>query len=155
MVFDLMTIAVLLIGFIASIWNIKTRRIPNILTFGAPIIALVVHLTQNGVAGGQYTLGGWALGMIIFLPFFVTGDLGGGDVKLLAAFGAWIGPWSVVQSAIVSGILCVMLVFGISLGYKLYTNLWADSNFSLNRRVEPKIPYAIPISLGVLTVLWL
>ena len=46
------TIAVVLLGTVASAWDIRTRRIPNALTFGAPIVALVVHLSLDGMSGG-------------------------------------------------------------------------------------------------------
>ena len=40
--------------------------------------------------------------------------MGGGDVKLLAAFGAWLGPgavcWVAVYGAIAGGLLALLLV---------------------------------------------
>ena len=31
------------------------------------------------------------MGLAVFLPFFALGGMGGGDVKLMAAVGAWLG----------------------------------------------------------------
>ena len=50
------TIAVVLLGTVASAWDIRTRRIPNALTLSAPIVALVVHLSLDGTSGGMSTL---------------------------------------------------------------------------------------------------
>jgi prepilin peptidase CpaA len=76
----------------AVAWDVTTRRIPNALTFGAEIAAVAVHVYFEGWAGIGPSLAGWLVGAALFFPFFALGGMGAGDVKLLAAVGAWIGP---------------------------------------------------------------
>jgi prepilin peptidase CpaA len=49
---------------------------------------------------------------VFFVPFALRG-LGAGDVKLLGAIGAWIGPaavvWTALYTGIVGGVLCVVV----------------------------------------------
>ena len=58
-------------------------------------------------------------GTALFLPFFLLGGMGAGDVKLLAALGAWLGPrdalWLAVYASMAGGVLAVVL--GLMHGY--------------------------------------
>lgn len=166
------TIAVVLLGLLASGWDIRTRRIPNVLTLGFPIVALGTHLWLDGGAGGLSTLGGWALGLVLFLPLFALGGMGAGDVKLLAAFGAWLGPWDVVQTGLAAGVIGGVLAVGLALSRSYMSqalgNMWSLLMFwraagfrphptiTLDGQHEgPRLAYAIPISLGAIVTLWL
>ena len=76
---------------LACVSDLRTRRIPNALTFGAALRAgrFTCHRRRDG--RGR-SLGGWLLGVVLFFPLFALRGLGAGDVKLLAALGAWLGP---------------------------------------------------------------
>jgi len=82
------------------ITDVKSRRIPNVLTFGATATALLFHLVHGGGYAMLWALAGWAVAVLLFLPFFALGGMGGGDVKLLAALGAWLGPIAAVWIAL-------------------------------------------------------
>ena len=84
-------IVVILVAGMASLFDIRTARIPNLLTFGAAAAALVYLFASNGWPGVAEAIEGWAVGVLLFAPFFALGGLGAGDVKLLGAMGAWIG----------------------------------------------------------------
>jgi hypothetical protein len=47
---------------------------------------------------------GWALGLLLFFVPFALRGLGGGDVKLMAALGAWLGPTDVFWAAMYTGV---------------------------------------------------
>ena len=162
------TIAVVLLGGLASGWDIRTRRIPNALTLGFPVIALLLHFSTDGTAGGLCTLGGWALGLALFLPMFALGGMGAGDVKLLAAFGAWLGPWNIVETAIAAGVIGGVLALGLPRPEsQALTNMWSLLMFwraaglrphptlTLDSHQGPRLAYAIPISVGAIVALWL
>lgn len=164
-------VAVVGLGLVASAWDIRTRRIPNLLTLGAPVAALAAHVWMGGMAGGWTTLGGWALGLILFLPLFALGGMGAGDVKLLAAFGAWMGPWNIVETALAAGVIGGVLALGLALSRnymgQAFANMWSLLAFwraaglrphptmTLDSHEGPRLAYAIPISLGALVALWL
>ena len=163
------TVATVLLGVLASGWDIRTRRIPNALTLAFPVAALAVHLYMNGMDGGVSTLGGWTLGLVLFLPLFALGGMGAGDVKLLAAFGAWLGPWNVLQTALAAGVIGGVLALGLALGRsyttQALTNMWSlllfwrteglrpHPTLTLDSHDGPRLAYAIPISLGAIVAL--
>lgn len=105
-------VPLVVVGTAAAV-DIRTRRIPNFLTFGGALAAFVFH----GIAGGFPALGqsalGWLVGVGLLLPIFLLGGMGAGDVKLLGAVGAWLGPngalWSGVFSIIAGGVLGFLL----------------------------------------------
>src|SRR4051794_18814145 len=52
--------------------------------------------------GLLFALAGFAVGFLLFFGLWLMGVCGGGDVKLFAALGAWIGPVLVVAVLSVS-----------------------------------------------------
>jgi prepilin peptidase CpaA len=81
--------------------DLRSRRIPNLLTFGVMLGALLLlpllALLRGGVDAVPPALLGALLGIAAaFVPGFLLWNLGGamraGDVKLLMALGALIGP---------------------------------------------------------------
>ena len=83
--------ALVAVAAAAAWWDWRTRRIPNALTVSALGAALVLR-----AVAGLPELGGGLLGagicFLVSLPFFLARGLGGGDVKLVTAFGAFLGP---------------------------------------------------------------
>lgn len=93
-----------------AIWcDCKERRIPNRFVVAGIIAGLALGLVTGGLRGlGESVLGLFAGGAILFVPF-ALGWMGAGDVKLLAAIGAILGPkgaaYSILYGAIVGGII--------------------------------------------------
>src|SRR4029453_18625043 len=98
------TAPVIVIAATACAFDLRTRRIPNSLTFAAALAALLFHRVTGGCDGAMTPAGEWVVGLFLFLPFFALRGMGGGDVKLLAALGAWLGPQQVLWLAIYTGI---------------------------------------------------
>ena len=98
---------------IATIVDIRTRRIPNALT--ATMAGLGVGFAAAGISGislGAAALG-LVLGFVLMIPGHVLGATGAGDVKLMAAIGAIVGPGIVVNAflftAIAGGVLALVV----------------------------------------------
>ena len=96
------TLAVLL-GLIASVQDLRFRRIPNWLTAGGACAALLYAAFQGPRALGM-ALAGAAVGFLLLLPLQLRGAMGGGDVKLMAAFGALLGPSGIAEAAVFASI---------------------------------------------------
>jgi prepilin peptidase CpaA len=104
--------AALAIGVtLASAIDIRTRRIPNVLT--AVMSAAGIALAATGTSGMSV---GWAavgmvVGLLVMMPGYALGATGAGDVKLMAAVGAIVGPGLVVNAflftAVTGGILAL------------------------------------------------
>ena len=98
----------------AGIVDFRSRRIPNAWTATAFAVGVAAQVYFGGLAGLRQAALGFGLAMLIYLPLFVLRAMGGGDVKLMAAMGATLGPqaWLIVFvfTALLGGVLAVGLL---------------------------------------------
>ncbi len=164
-------IAVLLIAGIACVSDLRTRRIPNVLTFGAAAAALLFHLATRGVDGGAASISGWVVGVALLLAPYALGSMGAGDVKLLGALGAWLGPgdtvWLGVYTCMAGSVIA--LVVAVRHGYlrQACRNIWLlllywrvagvrpMAELTLENGSAPRLAYATSILAGAVATLWL
>jgi prepilin peptidase CpaA len=164
-------VAALVVAAAGCVTDLTQRRIPNVLTFGSAAGAFGFFLAGEGLSGLGWSVAGCVVGLLMFLPFFALRGIGGGDVKLLAALGAWLGPgaavWLALFAALAGGPLA--LIVALSKGYfrRAFSNLWSLLMFwrvsglkphptlSLENASAPRLPYAIPIACGLVMTLWL
>lgn len=96
-----------------ALWDIYTYRIPNRLTYSAILLAILAHLLLEGPIGILWALSGLLIGGGAFLLLYLLRTMGGGDVKLMAAVGAFAGPSKGIQivlySAIAGGIFALIV----------------------------------------------
>lgn len=91
----------------AALWDLHSRRIPNVLTlplFGAGLLQAAMFSGWDGLGGSL------AAGVILALPYvilFLFAGGGAGDAKLMAAAGTWLG----LSSAL--AVLFFVSIFGI------------------------------------------
>jgi len=166
----------LLLPFFLSLWmawsDIRTQRIPNYLTYGCAIAGLVYHLGLNGWVGGGTALLGLVVGFALLIIFYWRGGIGAGDVKALAALGAWLGPEQTLF------LFCYMAFSGvlITIAYLWWKGLlWAKlgqfwhflvgwvllrphtsvPESSAHQTLEGEgIPYAVALAAGMAIVCW-
>jgi len=122
-------IAVLALGLGAAVFtDVRTRRIPNWLT-GAIAGAAFGLAFGGGPVTPMRALLGLVVGLVLMLPGHVIGATGAGDVKLMAAVGAVVGPDVIFRaflySAVAGGVLAV--VVAVRRG-RLGTTLKATTN---------------------------
>lgn len=97
--------AIFITAAVAAYFDIRQRRIFNWLTLGVAGSGLALRFITSGTAGLLNGAEGWLLGLGLLLIPFAVGAMGGGDVKLLAAFGALGGPAFVAETAIVGSLV--------------------------------------------------
>jgi prepilin peptidase CpaA len=113
----LVLVVLLAIVLVTAIYtDTRSSRIPNWLTFPAMGVALLVHAWLGGLPGALFSLGGLGAGLGLFLLIYFSGSIGAGDVKLMAAVGALIGPYG----ALLSGLLALMVGGVYALGAMCY-----------------------------------
>jgi len=109
--------AILTVIFVLStITDIQEHKIPNVLSLGGILIGLTYMSFSQGIDGLVFSLQGMGLGFLLFLPFYLLRGMAAGDVKLMAAVGAFVGP-SLIVSA-VAGTLISGAV--LALAYAIY-----------------------------------
>ena len=97
----------------ATVVDIRTRRIPNELT--AALAGIGLGLSAAGVSGISVwaSMLGFVVGLALMMPGHLLGATGAGDVKLMAAVGAIVGPALVVTAflftAVAGGVLAVVV----------------------------------------------
>ena len=161
----------LAVAFAAVAFDLHTRRIPNLLSLGGAIVALSYGVVTGGFSGLGVSAAGWGAGLAVFLPLFLLGGLGAGDVKLVACLGAWLGPsmalWTALFAALAGGAMAIVVALAtgylraaVDNVYLLLSHFWVAGvrphpELTLERGKGPRLPYALPIAAGALAAMWL
>jgi prepilin peptidase CpaA len=153
----------------AAVWDLRTSRIPNRLTYTAMVAGLILR----GAGGGWRGLvEGFAAGLLlggIFLAFFLVRAMGAGDVKLMAAVGCFtglrLGLVALLATALAGGVLALgYAVFrrrtmrtlrnvASLLRYHLIFKLQPHPEVNLQNPEAVRVPYAVAIATGTVYTL--
>jgi Flp pilus assembly protein protease CpaA len=111
---DLVSItAIVLCAGTAAVIDLRTRRIPNVISGGGAIAGLTLALSGAAWISTGQALAGLALGFLLLLPGHLLGATGAGDVKLFAALGSLLGPARIFDaflfSALAGGLLAITI----------------------------------------------
>jgi prepilin peptidase CpaA len=162
----------LLIPLALTLWiawgDLKSRRIPNYLTLGTALAGLAFNFMSRGFPGLADGCLGMLLGFAFLILPYIWGGMGAGDVKAMAALGAWLGPQLTVF------LFCYMGIAGgvMAVGYLMWKGiLWAKIkqgwtyllNLILSRQcgapsppsaahLTEGIPYGVAIAVGMVVL---
>lgn len=96
----------------AAFLDLRSRRIPNWLTLTGVVVGLSINSYQARWTGLKSGLLGMLIALLVYGLLFALRAMGGGDVKLMAAVGAFTGPeaWLIIFiiTAIVGGLIAVI-----------------------------------------------
>jgi prepilin peptidase CpaA len=86
------TVLLLVLSGVAAVTDTWHQKIYNWTTYPGIALALLVSHFEPGGIGIEESLKGFALcGAVMLVSFVFFGGLGGGDVKLMAMLGAFLG----------------------------------------------------------------
>jgi len=141
-----------LVGGVAVAEDLMRRTISNWLPIAALAGGLACQLAANGWMGLAWGALGTVSGFAVFLVFYLLGGMGGGDVKLMAGFGAMLGA-----SRLLSAAFWTALMGGIFAAVVLLASTarvwWLRRHGAAGEKVAVSIPYAPAIASGVLLTL--
>lgn len=158
---------------IAAGTDLHTRRISNRLVLGSLVLALALQWHVHGVIDGSSR---WVLGMLtgwgLFFPLYLLRGMGAGDVKLMAAVGAFVEPSVAVQIAlltcVIGGVWALVAIVMRRTVKSTTVNILAmvlprvgpsgggaSANKSAGSASVGSLPYGVAIALGTLGVMML
>ncbi len=158
-------VALILLGLIAAWFDVRQGRVPNALTYPAMVGGLVYWAAAGWLALQSWQpLGDSAVGLLAglvpALALVLMGGLGGGDMKLMGAVGAWLASWTAVLDAAVYALLvAVLLAFFVMFRRGIVKQTLArviGAAVMASARVKPDLPDArdpetvtVPFAVGI------
>lgn len=166
--------AVSIFCVVAAYIDGKELRVPNKLTFPMIVAGWVWSSISYGLAGEGWYVGLWwslagmTVGLLTLLPAWMIGGMGAGDVKMMAAIGAWVHCTIVFYAFCLGTIIGALLAIGMILFSgnirKHYNQFWLIFNeimiiknpdklaeIAAERKPTMKLlPYGIPLAIGTI-----
>jgi prepilin peptidase CpaA len=157
-------------ALVASVFDVKSRRIPNFITMPAFVFGLALHLV---LGGWKQLLSAFAAGLIcgvVFLLFYIAGGMGAGDVKLIMAVGCIAGlshiAYLLVLTALCGGVMAIVLALargklqqtlmnvGEIASHHRQEGLQPHPDLNLSNAQTLRLPYALAIAGGSVLTLY-
>lgn len=161
-----MLIGAAAVAVAGAVQDVRGGRIPNLLTYGGLLSALAVRGFVIGWPGLKSGLIGVLAAGGIFYLLFLVGGIGGGDVKLMGAVGAWAGASEtfalLVATAMAGGVLALVYMVFYKRVLATLSNTFEIIRHHLTSGVRPhpvlnirepgviRLPYGLAIALGTL-----
>jgi len=140
----------------ACIYDLRYKKIPNLLSFTTLIIGLIGNTFLNNQLGFIGSLYGLMAGFSCSILFYSFASLGAGDVKLITAIGAVVGYKLVLPIIVYSYVLsaCIGVVY-----IKLWTPLYRKRKLSCSdnkhtKSLSQRVPMAPGICMATFYVLY-
>jgi Flp pilus assembly protein protease CpaA len=165
---------VLGVVLLAGVIDARSFRIPNAISLTLLVSGLGYHAVMGGLTGLGASVLGLLFGLGITSVLFLLGVLGAGDVKLMAAVGAWFQlPAALlifVVAALATGVYSFALLAWQGSLNRAFSTMWilAVQLLTLGRHLAASeqvefvvlqkdrrrlVPFAVMIALGVIVVL--
>ena len=168
--------AVVLLGFLAAASWTDLRRmiVPKWITLTTLAVGVVANMIRGAWLGGVglstwilpagggfgvglldgllFALAGTVVAFAVMFALWILGVCGGGDVKLYAAVGAWVGPWNIFPVLIVAGV-CLAFVGFVGLVGKVMGGRVPQSSPSQRPPKSRLVAFSWPLAIGTLLVL--
>ena len=147
---QILCVGVAAVSAATDVWR---SRIYNAVTYSGIVAGLVA---QSCVGHGVvYALLGLAVGAVPMLLLFALGGVSGGDVKLFAVLGVCLGPQRLLYLFPVAfGFALFFTLAKLAWQGRLFCTLWSAARFSRPGSEPLTLPFALPVLVGTLAVLF-
>ncbi len=164
-IFDCISMIPLVVILIAcAITDLRSRRIPNSLTYPTIVAALLYYFYLNGLDGLIFSTLGLMTGTCLLIVPYLMGGMGAGDAKLMGTVGAIVGVKGVIISflltAMIGGLYALLVIFTKRNHFKgffsnhlhrfiafILTGIISPGDTAVLRK-RPKLCYGLAIALG-------
>lgn len=168
-------IVVLVAVAITAAIDLWKFQIHNVVTFPLLLSGVAYHGWHDGWSGVGQSLLAVLFAVVVLGVFYCMGGMGPGDVKLLAAIGAWLllpaTFWVFVASAIASGVYALVLIIRwgrfretwvnlkviyyriVAVGKHLIADDHVEVAVASDDRRKRVIPYAAMVAVGMVALL--
>ena len=151
---------------IASVTDVRSRRIPNKLVVWLALLGVVFGvISLPASVGVMRALVSCVLGFALWSPFYALGMLGAGDVKLFAAASCWLAPSQVFAAALLSAFAGgILSLVGLVLAHGLGLTTFRIVHFARDPKLlstplpvpagRKTLPYGLAMAIGLAVVAW-
>jgi prepilin peptidase CpaA len=141
---------------VAIWWDLRARRVPNIINTLIALSGFTAQICLSQAPGLSWGLMGClAAAATLIIPFHLR-IYRGGDVKLMIAVGAWLGPFAVAWAVLMGVVLGGLVAAGmLALRPKLRAMMRDDQAQRENRPMSAHVPMALAFGAATFAELWL
>jgi prepilin peptidase CpaA len=166
---------VLFATLIAAVMDVWKFKVYNALTIPLLLSGVVYHGVVGGTEGLQGSLIGLLFGFAVLIVVYAMGGMGAGDVKLMAAVGAWLGMpvtfYVFALSALASGAYAAVLILSsgnlreswielqvvvfriMAFGHYLGADGRLETELKRSDRHQRLVPFGAMLAVGLLVIL--
>jgi prepilin peptidase CpaA len=163
------------LALLVAIWagwlDWRSRRIPNWLTVSGFVLGLGINGVLFGWTGIKGGLEGAGIAIAVLIIPVILRGIGAGDLKLMIALGACLGPWRflnvLLASIFIAGIMAIIEIVRRRRVKKTFSNLAvlirAFATFGMGAREtivtldDPgalRLPFGVAIALAMVLVVF-
>ena len=157
-------------ALVAAVCDLRSRRVPNLLTGPMVLAGLAWGAWVGGWAGLADSVAGCLLLAVPYVLLFVFAGGGAGDAKLMGAIGAWLGFVNGAVALVAVALAGIVLAVGVALARRRVGSVLGNIGriigaalmFLVARRrlseaqgllpetaAMEKVPYAVAVFAGV------
>lgn len=161
----------------ALVWaaaeDVVSRRIRNALAFSLLAAGVTQSFLPLHTVSPLTSFYGVLAGVGLVLVMYILGGMGGGDLKLMGAVGAWLGPVGILNVFLVAAVFGMVVVLAqaawqgrlralarnstvLAINLAHVNELGVDHVAEVGETtsaIEKPIPYAVSVLVGVVMVL--
>ena len=159
------------LAVLGAIFDARQRRVPNWLTLAGLFLGIALNTFLFETAGLWMSLEGLGLAMLVYFPLYLLRGMGAGDVKLMAAIGALVGPVNWFGILVLTALFGAIAALGaIALKGRFRQTMWniwmilasirigqapykTNPELDISSERSVRLPHAISIGLGTVVFL--